>query len=456
MLRNKLNPDGTLCRRKTRLVAQGFSQVPGIDFLSTFAPVARLDSLRVLCAIAAKLNLRLYQCDVVTAFLHGDLDTVLYMKPPKMLDEILESIVTSESNHTIADKSRAMLNDLRKSDHTVCRLNKALYGLRQAGKQWHEKIDAVLKGLGLKPSNSDPYLYTDSHDRLTFVLLYVDDIIFASNNAKRVEIIKKRLAENFNLKDLGLADYCLGIEIDQGDKSISLSQSGYIKELLARFKMTDCKHVSTPLVVGTKLEPCLNHVADAYPYRELIGALMYLSVGTRPDITHAVSSLSQFNTCYGKAHWEAGKRILRYLKGTSNMKLIYSSVKDTLIGFADADWGSDVTDRRSYSGYAFCLSGGAISWCSRKQRTVALSSTEAEYMSLTDAAKEAIFLSNLMQELGFANLAKTTIYNDNQSAGKLATNPVFYARSKHIDIKMHFIRDTLKDEKFELRYLLTR
>ncbi|CAB0041972.1 unnamed protein product [Trichogramma brassicae] len=217
VLRNKFNPDGTICRRKARLVAQGFSQIPGTDFFETFAPVARLDSLRTLTAIAARHKLKLFQCDVVTAYLHGELDTELHMQTPKMLSEILESIVATDENELTVNKAKKMLNDLKGSDHSACKLNKALYGLRQAGRKWHEKINGVLQDLGLRPTNSDPCLYTDSHDKLTFVLLYVDDILFVSRNAARVAEIKKGLAESFDLKDMGPAKYCLGLEIDQSD-----------------------------------------------------------------------------------------------------------------------------------------------------------------------------------------------------------------------------------------------
>ncbi|KAL7291669.1 hypothetical protein TKK_0014705 [Trichogramma kaykai] len=182
---------------------------------------------------------------------------------------------------------------------------------------------------------------------------------------------------------------------------------------------------------------------------------MYLSIETRPDITHAVSYLSQFNSCYGKDHWTAAKLVFRYLKGTSKLKLTYLRSEEELIGFADADWGSDITDRNSYSGYMFSLSNSAVSRCSKKQKSVALSSTEAEYMSLSNAAEEAIFLSNLPKELGFDDLSRITVYNDNQSAAKLASNPVFHARSKHIDIRAHFIREVLKKRKFYLKYLST-
>ena len=193
----------------------------------------------------------------------------------------------------------------------------------------------------------------------------------------------------------------------------------------------------------------------AYPFRELIGALMYVAIGTRPDITHAVNSLSQFNGCHRKVHWIAAKRILRYLKGTIDLKLVYRKDNENLRGYVDADWGNCIVDRRFYTGSTFILSGAAISWESRKQRTVALSSIEAEYMSITDAAKEAIHLTKFLNELGFSQLANAELFNDNQGAGKLAENPIFHSRSKHIDIRHHFIRDVLATQPLKLSYLPT-
>ncbi|CAB0042347.1 unnamed protein product [Trichogramma brassicae] len=339
VLRNKYNPDGTICRRKARLVAQGFSQIPGIDYFETFAPVARLDSLRTLAALASQHKLKIFQFDVVTAYLHGEVDTTLHMQIPKMLPEILESIIATENDQVTVDKAKIMLDDLKKNNKSACKLNKALYGLRQAGRRWYEKINGVLKQLGLRPTSCDSCLYTDSRDKLTFMLLYVDDILLVSRNIARVAEIKKGLAASFDLKDMGLAKYCLGIEIEQSNSSVSLCQSGFIKEILARFDMLDCKPVSTPLATGLKLERCKDLTPKSFPYRELIGALMYLSVGTRPDITHAVSYLSQFNSCHDNTHWTAAKHVLRYLKGTSNMKLVYSRDEKGLKGFADADWG---------------------------------------------------------------------------------------------------------------------
>lgn len=221
--------------------------------------------------------------------------------------------------------------------------------------------------------------------------------------------------------------------------------------------MSDCKPVSIPLTPGMKLSKTHddNDHEEVFPYRELIGALMYAALGTRPDIAHAVSALSQFNSCARQEHWGAAKRVLRYLKGTMDLGLRFTNDDQSLRGYVDADWANCIIDRRSYTGSVFILNGAAISWESRKQRTIALSSTEAEYMAVTDAAKEAIYLINFLKDLGLPDLARVTIFNDNQGAGKLAENPVFHSRSKHIDVRHHFIRDVLKRHPVKLLYLPT-
>ncbi|KYN22643.1 Copia protein [Trachymyrmex cornetzi] len=222
--------------------------------------------------------------------------------------------------------------------------------------------------------------------------------------------------------------------------------------------MSDCKPTHTPLDSGIKFHDIENDKDinnPALPYRALLGSLMYLAQGTRPDIAYAVSALSQFSTRYNKTHWAYAKRILRYLKGSANYGLHYTRSHKHLIGFTDADWGSCTLDRRSYTGAVFLLSNAAISWESRKQRTVALSSTEAEYIALSDAAKEAVYLSKFLSEIGLTSLSRVTIHNDNQGAGKLAMNPVFHSRSKHMDIRCHFIRQALSDHPLELIYTPT-
>ncbi|XP_019888500.1 uncharacterized protein LOC109611240 [Ooceraea biroi] len=308
----------------------------------------------------------------------------------------------------------------------------------------------------MKPINADSCVYCDE-SKSTLALAYVDDIIFASRNDTNIKRLKEELAKRFTIKDLGNARYCLGIEIDRDRKGIHLSQSGYIRDVLKKFGMSDCKPVRTPFETGIKLHD--NNDLDAdnaqVSYRELIGSLMYLAQGTRPDIAHAVSSLSQWNTSFKKIHWTCAKRVLRYLKGTINHGLHYTKSGKNLIGYTDADWGSCSLDRRSYTGSVFLLANAAISWESRKQKTVALSSTEAEYAALSDAAREAIHLSRLLSEIDSPTLSKITLHNDNQAAAKLAVNPVFHSRSKHIDIKCHFIRQALVDHRMDLVYTCT-
>lgn len=237
-----------------------------------------------------------------------------------------------------------------------------------------------------------------------------------------------------------------------------MHQKGYIRDLLERFGMIDSKPVNTPMDVNvklTKLEQDPSIEEKRLPFRELIGALMYLSVATRPDIAHAVSALSQFNTCFGQIHWTAAKRVLRYLKGSADLGLIFGPKTESIKGYVDSDWANCQIDRRSYTGYVFILSNGPISWESKKQRTVALSSTEAEYMGLAEAAKEAIYIGNFLKEMEFENLTDVRVLNDNMGAQRLSENPVFHARSKHIDTRHHFVRETLLTKQLKLEHIST-
>ncbi|KAH0816603.1 hypothetical protein GEV33_006188 [Tenebrio molitor] len=348
----------------------------------------------------------------------GTLDrhTEVFMEKPALLQEMLQRIIDEEEDdHTLVKKARVMLRDLQ-GENKICRLRKALYELRQAGRQWNYEIDKPMKRAGLVPTNADPCVYVDKNTR-TFVLIYVDDILIISGNQERERQIKDFLSKTFRIKDFGLAKYCLGIQIEQNENEICLSQAGYIREILKRYRMED--------------------------------------LGTRPDVSHTVSVLSQFSNCYRKKHCTAAKRVLRYLKGTIDKKLIYRKNQDNLTGYVDADWANCEIDRRSYTGSTFILSGAAFSWESRKQRTVALSSTEAEYMALSDASKEADFLIGYLKELGFQSLANVVVFNDNQGAGKLTENSVYHAKSKHIDVRYHFIRDAVKKHPIKILYLPT-
>ena len=456
-LRNKLKPDGTIEKRKARLVAQGFSQQPGVHFLETFAPVARFSSIRLVAALAAEYNLKIRQFDIAAAYLHGRLDEEIFMDTPKRFEETLQRVIDSEEKTPIGKKARQMLDDFRRGNK-VCLLKKALYGLRQAGRNWHLRLTETLKKMGAIQSDSDPCLFRiDSGEDLTLIIFYVDDILVASKSEDVVRRIKRALSSEFEVKDLGKAKYCLGVEFCQSGQQISMSQRGYILELLERFGMSNCKPVATPIDAGSKLKKSetSSSEVDKLPYRELIGALTYLSTTTRPDISFAISSLGQFNNCYGTEHWTAAKRVLRYLKGTLDVGLVFSPHSEPVRGYVDADWGGSTLDRKSHSGFMFLLGGSPISWDSRKQRTVALSTTEAEYMALAECAKEAIYLKRFICELGFNKLANLKVFCDNQSAISLAENPTYHARSKHIDIRHHFVRDVVNEKTLILEHVST-
>lgn len=456
VLRNKYKANGILEKKKARLVAQGFNQKPGIHFNETFAPVARLSSVRLVTALAAHLDMKIHQLDVTSAYLNGVLEETIFMEPPRELSDVLNHICKSKRfDPEITQKARKMLDDL---DRKVCLLNKSLYGLKQAGRVWYFKLDKILKECGATPTKADPCVYQIRREGvLVLILIYVDDILILSQKEEYIDEIKINLSNKVDLKDLGNVGNCLGIEFTRTPQQISLHQRGYIKDILQRFGMTDCNPVSTPLDKNVKLSKSEDRTPEdeELPYRELIGALTYLAQCTRPDISFSVSYLSQFNNCYKYAHWTAAKRILRYIKGTIDLGLVYESNSEGLTGYCDADWGNCTEDRRSFTGFCFILSNAPIVWESKKQHTVALSTTEAEYMSLTEAAKEAIYLERFLLEMQLPKLAKAKLFIDNMSALKLSSNPTYHARSKHIDIKYHFVREALSDGHFSLHHIGT-
>ncbi|XP_046396909.1 secreted RxLR effector protein 161-like [Ischnura elegans] len=246
----------------------------------------------------------------------------------------------------------------------------------------------------------------------------------------------------YEMQDLGEAEYCLGMRIrrDRPKGLLMLDQTKYIEDLLMKYKMSESNPVGTPIEPNSKLKPLSKGESSPdVPYQQLIGALLYLSLSTRPDIAHTVNRLSQFNTCFSLEHWNVLKRLLRYLKGTKDLCLVYGNAKQPLTGYVDADWGACEMDRHSYTGYVFTHGGTAVSWASVKQRSVALSSTESEYIGLTEASKEALYLNSVLSEI-FDCQNCPVLFSDNQSAKNLAIHDVYHSRTKHIDIRFHFIQ----------------
>jgi hypothetical protein len=432
VFKKKINEAGEVARYKARLVAKGCSQKFGLDYNETFSPVVRHSSVRLLMALAIKNKMKIHQMDVVTAYLQSNLSELIYMEQPEGYND---------------------------GSSKVCRLKKSIYGLKQAGKNWNEKLDAELKMFGLLKSKLDPCVYYEK-DRSIFMAIYVDDFLIFYKDAKFLVKLKSYLQEKFNMKDLGPAKGCLGIRINATENTVELDQTAYILEILRKFGMEDSKPVGTPSDTNKKLATsdvnAKNDLTGKIPYQEAVGSLLYLAQCTRPDIAFAVNDVSRFNGKHSEAHWAAVKRIFRYLKGTVNLKLIFSNRKlDGLQVFSDADWGSDPDKRRSCSGIVVKLSGGAISWSSKRQPIVALSSTEAEYIALSSAVCESIWIKQLMDELDKTFADRIKIYCDNQSSIKLAESDAFRPRTKHIDIRYHNIRDYVKKGVIDISYVPT-
>jgi hypothetical protein len=325
------------------------------------------------------------------------------------------------------------------SESKVCRLRKALYGLKQAPRAWYQRIDTFFTSIGLERSPSDANLYVFSEEGLHMVvILYVDDLIITGSHQKRISHTQELLRREFEMTDLGLMHFCLGIEVWQEPSNIFISHSKYAGEILKVFVMTECKSVGTPMEVNLKLSAeDASPLVDERLYRKLVGSLIFLC-NTRPDISYSVGVLSRFSNKPRENHWNAGMRILRYLKGTQGYGINYSTGK-TLIGFCDSDWAGDVDSRRSVTGYCFTLGSGCISWISKKQPTVALSSIEAEYKAACFASCEARWLRYILGDIGMRQERPTMLNCDNQSCIAIAKNPVFHARTKHIEIQYHFV-----------------
>lgn len=440
VFRRKFNPDGTVARYKARLVAKGFTQVQGIDYEETFAPVAKFTSIRVLLALAASEQYVVHQMDVKTAFLHGDLNETIYMEQPPG-------------------------NAVAGQEHLVWHLRKSIYGLKQAPRMWNKKLNEFFLSIGFRRIEADHsiYVYGNRGDHYVAVSVYVDDLLICGQ-LDDVNQTKAKLSTTFDMKDMGDVHWLLGVEITRTADGYMLSQHRYIQSTLKDLNLADCKTVGTPMEPGTHLSNELagdsDLLPDPTPYRHAVGSLIYLVTCTRPDIAASVSIVSRFLAKPQIRHWEAVKRIYRYLKASSHHALHISAqgnddVIAQLHGYCDADYAGDFDTRRSTTGYTFSLGSGSISWMSKRQPTVALSTTEAEYMAATEAAKEAIWLRSLLSELGYPQADPTILYDDNQSAIALANDPVHHARVKHIDVRHHFVREKIEEGLITLVYCQT-
>ena len=427
----KQDPDGNE-KFKARYVAKGYSQVEGVNYNETFSPTARMSSIRMLAQLAVHENFSVHQMDVKTAFLNAPIDTEIYVKQPKGF--------------------------VQGNENQVLKLNKSLYGLKQSGRNWNTTLHNFLIGEGFVQSLADYCVYV-KHDGnvITVLIIWVDDIIIACNSDSALSDIKNALKRKYKMKDLGVISYFLGIEFKCSENVIEMSQEKYIDKILSRFGMSDCKPKAIPCELGVSNATVDDRdFEDVSLYREVIGSLIYLMTTTRPDLCYVVGMLSQHLAKPKVAHYAIAKQTLRYLKGTKSktLKFVKTETLD-IVGYSDSDWANDKTDRRSVSGMVFSLGETFISWRSKKQPIVALSTCEAEYIALSFSIQEAKFLQQLLADITCCEPKPVQISVDNQSAIALSKNPVNHQRSKHIDVKFHYIRQEISNGNVIVEYIPT-
>ena len=380
-----------------------------------------METIRLLISQAAQFKWPIYQMDVKSAFLNGVLEEEVYVEQPP--------------GYVKAGK-----------EGKVLKLRKALYGLKQAPRAWNTRIDTYFKKTGFVQCPYEHALYVRKKDNdVLFVALYVDDLIFMGSNEKMVKEFKEAMTREFEMTDLGLMKYFLGLEVKQGESGIFVSQEAYAKNILKMYKMEDSNPVAIPMELGAKLSKFEGgDRVDPSKFRSLVGSLRYLTC-TRPDIAYSVGVVSRFMEEPRHSHWKAIKRILRYIRGTESLGLYYSRTNEyKLVGYSDSDWCGDVDDRKSTAGYVFYMGDTAFTWLSKKQPIVTLSTCEAEYVAASWCVCHATWLRNLLHELKMTQHEATEIRVDNKSAIELAKNPVHHERSKHIDVRFHFIREKVK------------
>ena len=423
---------GKPVRYKARLVAKGFLQKEGIDFEDTYAPVAKFATIRTLLAVGVARSMFFHQLDVKTAFLYGNLKENIYLELPE---------------------------GMKADSLTVLKLRKSLYGLKQSPRCWNAKFNTSLIKMGLERSLHDSCLYTRIVPGHTiYLVIYVDDVLIAGDTEKDIEELKQELTKVFEMSDCGHLSRYLGTSIEYNkEKGIMyLDQINSIQNILKTYGMEDSKAALSPMEKGLQLQVNTEGITDQ-PYRELLGRLMYLMLSVRPDICYAVGYMGRFQQTPSDEHWIALKRILRYLRGTQNMKLTYNRNINSqkLEGYVDADWGSCIQDRKSTSGYIFYVYGCPVSWCSKKQQTVATSSSEAEYVAVSAATSEGLWLRGILMDMEILKSEETfVLHEDNAGCIAMAKN-MECKRSKHIDIKHHFVRDHVAKGILKIVYIPT-
>ena len=419
-----------MVRNKARLVAQGYTQVEGLDFGETFAPVARLEAIRILLAYANYHNIKLYQMDVKSAFLNGKLAELVYAAQPPGFED-------------------------PKRPHDIYVLHKALYGLKQAPRAWYDTLKEYLLQNGFKIGLVDTTLFTKTKGKDLFVCqIYVDDIIFGSTNRAMSLDFSKVMEKKFEMSMEGELKLFLGLQIKQMKNGIFISQEKFAKDIIKKFDLTEAKPMKTPMQTNGHLD--LNKTGkavDLKEYRSMIGSLLYLCA-SRPDIMLSVCMCARFQADPKEEHRTAVRRIIRYLLHTPGFGLWYpKGAPFELIGYSDSDYAGCKVDRKSLGTCQF-LGRSLVSWSSKKQNSVALSTAEAEYIAAENCCAQLLWMKQTLKDFN-VSLSQVPLLCDNESAIKLANNPVQHQRSKHIEVRHHFLRDYVEKKDIQLCYCKT-
>ena len=449
VFRRKRNDTGSIVRYKARLVVKGFKQQFGVDYFDTFAPTVRAPTLRILLSFAAQMGAAIHQCDIKNAYLNSRLqDNVsLYSElPPKY------------------ESFRQLPPDLKDKPRVVSKWLVSVYGSKQGAHDWYAEVKNFFIKRGYSISAADEAVFFKIEgNSFTIVAAATDDFtVIADSSDTANHLILKELAERFEVSDLGPINWLLGVSITRNltDRTISLGQQAYIEQIINRFDLSSARVATTPMEVGTDLTFDSPHVSttlltptEKTRYREMIGCLMYAAVMTRPDIAFAVSNLSQYLDAPRTTHLQAVARVFRYLSGTKELKLVLGGVNPTVAGYSDSDWASQ-NHRHSISGFTFFIGTGAVTWSSKKQPIITLSSTEAEYVALTHSSKEIIWIHKLLTDFSsiFTFTLPTTLHCDNQGAIRLSKDSTFHGRTKHIDVHFHFVRQTVSQNHIAISY----